>query len=239
MKCGQIKARFSDFLIGEIDEVTRKEIQEHITACDSCRQELESLSAIWTKLGVLPEEQPSNNIRTRFYAMLERYKQSLEQEKAPSSLRELLNGWLERWSPRRPVFQFSFALVLLVVGLAAGYFLHASVQRGGEITQLRQEVQQIRQMAAVSLLQQESLREQLREISGSSRVEQPYKATLAALLRSMDIDTDIDLRPAGIDAFFLFGDYSMFRQEVVQALSEQASPLVQIALTLTQHIKSF
>ncbi|MDH5715480.1 MAG: hypothetical protein OEZ30_07950, partial [Candidatus Aminicenantes bacterium] len=121
----------------------------------------------------------------------------------------------------------------------AGYFLHASVQRGGEITQIRQEVQQIRQMAAVSLLQQESAREQLREISGSSRVEQPYKATLAALLRSMDIDTDIDLRPAGLDAFFLFGDYSMFRQEVVQALSEQASPLVHIALTLTQHIKSF
>lgn len=239
MKCSKIKARFSDFLIGEIDEITRKEIQEHVTACDSCRQELESLSAMWTKLGVLPEEQPSNNIRTRFYGMLEKYKQGLEQEKARSSLRELLNGWLERWAPRRPVFQFSFALVLLVVGLAAGYFLHATLQRGGEIAQLRQEVQQIRQMAAVSLLQQESLSQQLREISGSSRMKQPYEESLAALLRSMDIETDIDLRPAGIDAFFLFRDYSMFRQEFVQTFAEQASPLVQIALTLAQHIKSF
>jgi len=239
MKCSQIKARFSDVLIGEIDEITQKEIQKHVTACDSCREELENLSAIWTKLGVLPEEQPSNNLRPRFYATLEKYKQSLEQEKARPRLGKLLDGWLERWAPRRPVFQFSFALVLLVVGLAVGYFIHASLQRGTEIAQLRQEVQQIRQMAAVSLLQQESLSGQLREISGISRVEQPGEETLAALLRPLVSDTDITSRPTAIDALSLFRDYLMVRQEFVQSLSEQASPLVQIALALTKNIKNF
>ena len=71
MKCIQIKSRFSAYLTGEVDEIGREEIQNHVTECSSCRDELESLSAIWTKLGVLPEEQPGNEMRHRFYKMLE------------------------------------------------------------------------------------------------------------------------------------------------------------------------
>ncbi|MCK4557430.1 MAG: zf-HC2 domain-containing protein, partial [Candidatus Aminicenantes bacterium] len=135
MKCSQMKKRFSDYLIGEIDDNTRKEIQEHVTACGSCREELESLSAIWTKLGVLPEEQPSNNVRKRFYTALEEYKQNLEHVKAHPRLGQLMDGWFERLVPRRPVYQFSLALLFLVVGLAAGFLLHANWERGGEIAQ--------------------------------------------------------------------------------------------------------
>jgi len=236
MKCTQIKERFPDFLIGEIDEITRKEIQEHVTLCDSCREELESLSAIWAKLGVLPEEQPSNKVRRRFYAMLEKYKQTLKQEKSRPHLGKLLDGWLERWALRRPVFQFSFAFLLLVVGLAAGYFLQTSWQRNGEINLLRQEVHQIRQIAAVSLLRQESLSEQLRGIGWSSRVEQPDEATLAALLSTVESETDINLRLDAIDALLLFRDYPMVRQELVQSISEHTSPLVEIALTLARNV---
>jgi len=238
MKCNQIKKRFSDFLTGEIDKATRKEIEEHVTACGSCRDELEGLSAIWTKLGVLPEEQPSSNVRTRFYTALEKYKQGLEKEKARPDLGKLLDGWLERWAPRRPVFQFSMALMLLVVGLTAGYFLRAGLQGGGEIARLRQELHQVRQIAEVSLLRQESLSERLRGIAVTSRVEQSDEGTLETLLRIVSSDTNINTRLAAIDALPLLPDYPLVRQEFIQSLSEQTSPLVDIALTLTHHIKN-
>lgn len=238
MKCNQIKKRFSDFLTGEIDKATRKEIEEHVTSCSSCRDELESLSAIWTKLGVLPEEQPSDSVRTRFYTALEKYKKSLEKEKARPNLGKLLDGWLESWAPRRPVFQFSLALMLLVVGLAAGYFLRAGLQEGAEIAQLRQELHQVRQIAEVSLLRQESLSERLRGIDAASRVEQSDEGTLETLLRIVSSDTNINTRLAAIDALHLLPDYPLLEQDFVQSLSEQTSPLVEIALTLTQHIKN-
>lgn len=239
MKCSQIKKRFSELLTGDIDEITQKEIQEHVTVCVSCREELESLSAIWTKLGVLPEEQPSNNVRTRFYATLEKYKQGLEKEKERPQLGKLLDGWLKRWTPKRPVFQFSFALMLLVVGLTAGYFLHSSLQRGGEIAQLRNEVRQIRQITAVSLFRQESLNEQLRGIGWSPRVEQLDEETLEAFLRRVDSDTNINSRLAAIDALYFLPDSPLVREEFVKSLLDQTSPLVEIALTLTHHIKNF
>lgn len=232
MKCNQIKKRFSDFLTGEIDKATRKEIEEHVTACSACRDELESLSAIWTKLGVLPEEQPSDSVRTRFYTTLEKYNQSQEKEKARPNLGKLLDGWLEGWAPRRPVFQFSLALMLLVVGLTAGYFLRAGLLGGGEIARLRQEVHQVRQIAEVSLLRQESLSERLRGIDVTSRVEQSDEGTLEALLRIVSSDTNINTRLAAIDALHLLPDYPLIQQDFVQSLSEQTSPLVDIALTL-------
>ena len=237
MKCKQIKGKFSDYLIGEIDEVTRKEIQEHVTACSSCREELESLSAIWTKLGVLQEEQPSNNVRKRFYATLEEYKQNMQQKKARLKPRTLMDGWFERLMPRRPAFQFSLALILLVVGLTAGYFLHAGLQGGGEIAQLRQEVRQIRQITAVSLLRQESLREQLRNVGLSSQVELPDEETLADFLRRVDSDITTDSRLAALDA--LFPQSPAIRQELARSLSERSSPVVEIALAFSQQITKF
>jgi hypothetical protein len=237
MKCKQIKGKFSDYLIGEIDEVTRKEIQEHVTACRSCRGELENLSAIWTKLGVLPEEQPSNNVRARFYTTLEEYKQNMQQKKERTRLGTLMDGWFERLMPRRPAFQFSLALILLVVGLTAGYFLHAGVQGGGEIAQLRQEVRQIRQITAVSLLRQESLREQLRNAGLSSQVELPDEETLADFLRRVDSDITTDSRLAALDA--LFPQSPAIRQELARSISERTSPLVEIALAFSQHVTKF
>jgi len=237
MKCKQIKGKFSDYLIGEIDEVTRKEIQEHVTACSSCREELENLSAIWTKLGVLPEEQPSNNVRARFYTTLEEYKQNMQQEKEKSRLGKLMDGWFERLMPRRPAFQFSLALFFLVVGLTAGYFLHAGLQGGEEIAQLRQEVRQIRQITAVSLLRQESLREHLRKAGLSSQVELPDEETLADFLRSVNSDTTPDSRLAALDA--LFPQSPAIRQELARSFSERTSPLVEIALAFSQHVTKF
>ncbi len=237
MKCKQIKGKFADYLIGEIDEVTRKQIQEHVTECDSCREELESLSAIWTKLGVLPEEQPSHNVRARFYATLEEYKQNMQLEKERPKLGTLMDGWFERLMPRRPAFQFSMALILLVVGLTAGYFLHAGFQENGEITQLRQEVRQIRQITAVSLLRQESLREQLRNAGLSSQVELPDEETLADFLRRVESDITKDSHLAALDA--LFPQSPAIRRQLSRSLSEKTSPLVEIALAFSQQITKF
>lgn len=232
MKCDQIKVKFSEYLTGEIDEVTHKEVQEHVTECSSCRTELENVSAIWTKLEVLPEEQPGSDVRSRFYSMLEEYKQSLEQKTERSGLRSALGRKFERWMLVKPTFQLSSALILLLVGLTAGYFLHANLQRGEEMAQLKQELSMIRQIASVSLLRQESLTEQLRAVGMTPRSEQLDRETLDALLRFISNDTDLNLRLDSPAIPSPFQGYPLVNQEFVQALSEQASPLVEVALSL-------
>jgi len=162
MKCKDIREKFLDFLTGEIEEISKEEVESHISACASCREELEGLSEIWTKLGVLPEEKPSKTLRTRFYDMLQAYKQGIEREKAKPRLGEILKAWFSNLWPRRPAWQLVFSFVLLFAGLAAGYFLNSNGKTANELVQLRQDVQNIRQTLAVSLLDQASPSERLR-----------------------------------------------------------------------------
>ncbi len=225
MKCNQIKEKFSDFLTGEIDENVREKIQEHITVCSSCREELENLSAIWTKLGVLPEEQPSDKVRTRFYAVLDQYKQNQDQKTIRPRKERFSSGWLRHWMPARPAFQFSIAALLLVIGLAGGYFLRSGWQRKGEIAQLRQEVHQLSRITAVSLLQQESLSEQMGGIRWSSQLSQENRVSLADFLRTLDLD---------ISSISPSPNNSLAQSALIKSFSEQASPVVEIALNLVK-----
>jgi hypothetical protein len=126
-------------------------------------------------------------------------------------------GWLQRFVSRTPVFQFSAALLILVVGLAAGYFIRPGWQRSAEIAQLRQEVLQIREIAAASLLRQESMIQRLKETGRSSLLAQP----------------------ASIEDPYLFLSDPAVQQELIQSLSEQTSPLVDIALAFARHIEHF
>ncbi len=239
MKCDQIKERFSDYLTGEIDDMARRDIQEHVTSCDPCREELESLSVIWTKLGVLKEEQPSKNLRTRFYANLEEYKQNLQQESSVPQKRGLLSSLFKPLMPVKPAFQFSFAALFLVVGLTAGYFLRGGLKGGGEIAQLRQEVRQIRQITAVSLLRQETFREQLRNVGWRPQVGLPDEATLSEFLRSVEEETGTGSRIAALDLLSFFSESPLDKEEWANALSDQTSPLVQLALAFSSHVKNF
>ena len=226
MKCNQIKEKFSDFLTGELDKNVREKIQEHITVCSSCREELENLSAIWTKLEVLPEEQPSDKVRTRFYAVLDQHKQNQARKTVRPRKERFSIGWFRHWIPARPAFQFSIAALLLVVGLAGGYFLRSGWQRKGEIAQLRQEVHQLSRITAVSLLQQESLSEQMGGIRWSSRLSQENRASLADFLRILNLD---------VRASSPFPSNSLAQSDFIRSFSEQASPVVDIALNLVKH----
>ncbi len=230
MNCSEIKEKFVDFLTGELEEKGKEMLQSHIRACPSCREELENLSEIWTKLGVLPEEKPSPGLRTRFYSMVEDYKESLEHTKRVSRLKDIFEKWFAAVWPRRPAFQFSLSLFLIFIGLTAGYFLNSGGKRGTEISGLRQEVRSIRQTLALSLLENSSPTERLKGVSLSYDIEKPGREIAETLLHTLNNDPNINLRLAAADALYLFYESPRVKEGLVDSLSRQNSPLVQVAL---------
>ena len=230
MTCQDIREKFPDYLIGDLSQEEKEQMQNHIAACPSCREELESLNAIWTKLGVLPEVQPSAKMRTQFYTMLEDYKNDLGEEKPKVHLLEQLKNRFRPVWTGRPSFQLSFSLFFLFVGLTAGYFITGSRGRPAEISDLRQEVQSMRQTLAVSLLDQSSASERLRGVNLSVNTEKPDSGLIEALLNTLNNDPNVNVRLAAVDALYLFYDNPLVKEGLAQTLSTQDSPLVQVAL---------
>ncbi len=186
---------------------------------DDFRNELpEDLRAIWEKLDLLPEETANSAaMKTRFNAMLDAYQGSM--------------GRTMRWWHLRPAVQFAAGVLLLATGIALGhYFPQNRHQQSLELNELERQVGDLREMVALSLMQQQSATERLRGVSWSNQIEDPDSKVLSALLDTLMNDPNVNVRLASVDALRRFGEMQVVRRGALQALNGQESPLVQVAL---------
>ena len=221
MNCEKAKDQLADFLVGDIDPSAEAEIRAHIASCTTCREETESLSALWAKLGVLPQEQPSGRLRANFYAILEDYKRK------PAN--RFVAFWKEFWSFRKPAYGYSFGLAVLIVGVGIGAFLTGGRDSGKSDT-LHRELQDMRQTIALSMLDRPSATERLEGISWSAGLDKPGEKTIKALVDKLDGDPNVNVRLAAVDALYLFRKDPAVKESLIRSLAKQDSPLVQVAL---------
>jgi hypothetical protein len=235
MQCDICRKSLTEYLTGQMNAETRESVESHLKGCKACRQQMERLSRTWDALVSLPDEEPSPELKKRFTASLEEAKRGLRtrrevRERKPSSLGETVDGWFLRLLPQRPAFQAGLALAMLVFGITLGTVFHSRVQRNGELTMLREEISSMRQTVTLSLLDRPASTDRLRAVQYSKHIERPSEPLLSALLETLRSDPNVNVRLAAVDALYLFRNEAGVREALVDALSEEGSPLVQIAV---------
>ncbi len=227
MNCDKAIERFVDYLAGELSPAERREVDDHLAVCPACADELRGLSETWTKLGVLPMERPSPGLRSRFYEMLETSRREIaEEERAEKRRQRAETGWF-----RRPAFQLGAAAAVLAFGVLAGLGL-GRLGGGGQssLAALNQEVQDMRQTLAVSLLKQDSPFARLEGVGLSRDLTAPKPDFVEALFQTLDNDPNVNVRLAVVDALYLYSNRPGVRERVLRSLDGQQSPIVQAAL---------
>jgi anti-sigma factor RsiW len=237
MQCEEARNQFTDYLGDELDEQRRSEFENHLIACQACRDEAEALKGIWMKLDMIAAETPASAaMRARFDVMVEAYRHGMDH--APRRLWwSRLNGWFSKWWPQQPALQFGMTVALLAVGVLAGRYASPAApvaaptaEQTTQIVQLRDELHDMRQMVAISLMQQQSASERLKGVSWSNQIDRPDTEVLNTLLDTLLHDANINVRLAAIDALKKFGERQIVRSGVLTALTQQESPMVQAAL---------
>ncbi len=187
------------------------------------RMELEELTVLWKELGSLPEEQPSAALRARFYRRL---------NAVPEKRWRVSEGGFAWWKSGLAglVRQTGVPLVVFILGVYIGRGELGRGARMTEVQRLDNEVQSLRQTVALSLLDRPSATSRLQGISWSGRIEHPDHDLVAALLRTLKEDPNINVRLAALDALEKFNDDRAIRKTMIESIPMQSSPLVQIAL---------
>ena len=221
MSSKHIKTQIPDYLTGELEANERETFKNHIASCSACREELENLNEIWIKLGVLPEQQPVKQLRTQFYSMLSDYKEGLDTEKQPKSRINLITRIYRSLAVRRPLLQFTFSLTFIVTGFFAGYILFSPQVLKTELKVLENEIQNIRQQAAISMLNQSSASDRLNGVTWSARVKSPSNNTLVTLLQTLNNDPNVNVRLAVVDAFGYYDRRPLRADEQKEQMREQ------------------
>jgi len=215
MNCQQARTQFVDYWRGTLEDANG-EFDAHLASCDRCRAEAQDLRDLWGTMGQIPEQDPSLGLRVRFYDSLRAWRQQESERRRPF------------WWLRHPAFQTAGAAALLVLGIGIGFMVRG--RDSTEVSQLRGEIYNMRQLVALSLLQQQSASDRLRGVNFAYRVEQPDPQVLSALLTTVNHDPSINVRVAAVDALRNFTDNPIGRKGLVQALAKQDSPVVQIEI---------
>ncbi|MBS1857609.1 MAG: HEAT repeat domain-containing protein [Acidobacteria bacterium] len=227
MSCERFREQIPECLAGRLDPAARERLVEHLESCAGCRTEVAELNAVWRAMENLktkPEDAPDPAAKARFLAAIEGYKAGMGVSAEQQQTRRVL------WFPRRPVWQAAMAAGLLLAGIFAGRYVAAPRQEAPELTQLRSQVESLRQLVALTMLQQQSPGARLRGVSYSEQMAEPDPQVEQALLYAVNHDTNVNVRLSAVDALQKFTGNPEVLRAMVDAIGVQDSPLVQVAL---------
>jgi hypothetical protein len=205
----------------------RDRIECHLQECEPCAATYRDIGRTLALVGDLdvPERDERYGLE-----MWQRIRHDLPPQEMPwgSSFRGLM-AW------------HRFALVgasamLIVAAFVAGLYwprpgaASQDALQASNLTELRGELREMRQMLTLSLMQQQSATERLRGVSGSAQIDQPGNEIVGALLDTLMHDSNVNVRLACVDALRRFSGQDRVRRGTIQALGESSFPLVQIAL---------
>lgn len=243
MSCDRIREQIPEVLAGRLDTAAREKLIDHLETCSACRAEVADLGVVWRALEAMGEPEPSPQMRARFLETLHAYEEGFQEAQRKQTYSAPRESWWASVFRARPAWGAAFTAATLLVGLIGGRYLLApggTVTTGnGEVAQLRGQVESLRQLVALSLLQEQSASARLRGVNYSYQMTQPDREVQQALLHAVNHDSNVNVRLSAVDALAKFAQSAEVRRALVDSLPVQDSPLVQISLIdLLAHLEA-
>ena len=231
MMCERIREQFPACLAGRLDPAAREKVIDHLETCSACRAEMAELGVVWRGMEAMQEPEPSPAMRTRFLETLHAYQEGFQEAQRKQTNAGRASFW-SGWWPARPAWQAAFAALLLVAGVVGGRYALSprAPEANPELAQLQGQVENLRQLVALSLLQQQSPSARLRGVTYSYQIAQPDQQVQQALLHAVNHDSNVNVRLSAVDALAKFANDPAVRRALADSLPTQDSALVQVAL---------
>jgi hypothetical protein len=226
MTCEKVREQIPELLAGRLDQATRESVVEHLESCAACRTEVAELNAVWRGMDNLndpADATPDPAAKARFLEVLRAYEAGLGMAHVAAGKPKVV------MFPSHPVWRVALAAGLLAAGVLVGHY-QAKPQENTEISSLKGQIEGLRQMVALSMLQQQSPSARMRGVTYSEQMSQPDREVVDALLFAVSNDNNENVRQSAVDALQKFGADPRVVPALVGALPGQTSPLVQISI---------
>ncbi len=218
MESKLIDELISKYNEGLADPAEVRLMEQLIEAGELDLMRLRDLSALDHQIQKMELASPSLKLDDHFYMTLAQEKKSLK--------RSTSFAWPE-WNIYFPRLAFAFLFVL--AGLGVGLFIQTPSEKR-EVSQLTEEVIELKEMMMLSLLEKESATQRLKAVSLTSDMDQVSQKVINALFAALNQDENVNVRLAALDALKSYVNDSEVRTRLIESIAMQDSPLVQIEL---------
>jgi hypothetical protein len=181
--------------------------------------ELKDVHDLENQLTKMELPSPTSDLDDRFYQMLALEKKS----KSSFSWRGFFS-----WPELAP--KLAMASVMLVIGVAIGYFIKPATPSSTGDQAVAQQLTELKEMVMLSLLEKESATDRLKAVSLTEQMDAASTKVTGALLQTLNEDENVNVRLAALEALKPYVRDSHVREELIHSIANQKSPLVQVAL---------
>jgi hypothetical protein len=214
------------------------ELELHFADCAACARAAGELRELWDGLGHIGDDVPSAELRAGVDAMIRTWQQmqaapaAAPREEVPPAA-PLPFPARPATGRRRPLRRALQRYVLPLAAMLGGVLIGVAVSRDDrrdEVAELRADMREMRQVLAISLLDQSTASGRLEGVSMGAEVARHDSRVLAALLQTLSTDSNANVRLAAVEALAPRAGEKAVQQKLGNALKREPEPLVQIAL---------
>ncbi len=222
--CQHIQPLLIDFVDKTLGRDDTEKVRRHLENCRACREEVDHLVVLFQAMNKVEDEQPDPSMKAGFEAILEAEKQT--QAAAP-----VIDMASRRRSPlHSPFMQLAAGVALLIAGMMLGLLFLGNHGNNRQVAQLSNEVDQLKDMLIMSKLDQPSASQRIMAANYLEEMSTPGTDVLKALINTMNTDDNANVRMAALNALSKFSNEPIVRDALVDALSVQTDPIIQISL---------
>ncbi len=203
------------------------ELQEYVEQGTIKATEITEFKNLYCQMSDIPAPAPSAFMKADFQSMLADYKKEHPQR---ASKGNFFGSWLASLSVPQVFGQMVFGVILLAIGVGIGFRLTPAKTYEKELSHLSGEVQTMREVMMLTLLKQSSATERLKAVNLTGNLASADAKVIQALLQTLNNDPNVNVRLATIEALYQHASNPAVREGLIAAISQQDSPLVQIAL---------
>ncbi|MEM9339188.1 MAG: HEAT repeat domain-containing protein [Bacteroidota bacterium] len=211
-------ALWQDKLNGEIGEEAERRLKAYLEHHPDEAMELQGLQKTWELFDQIERPEPSVQMDARFEGMMAAYQSS---KKRVSPISFTMEWMVKSWR---------VALAFLVIGLLVGWWMLPSHQQSNSISELSNEIQSMKELMMLTLIEQPKAQERIRAVNMTSDLPNADEKVIKALISTLNLDENLNVRLAALESLTQYADRPMVRMALIEALTIQNSPILLVAI---------
>ncbi len=227
MKEEKYQKRIMDYLDGNLTAKEAGELKKTLSEEGYDLSRLDEMKKLAHQLDEIHSPEPREEMNEKFYQMLNEEKSRIaSKERSVDALLNPLRSLFE------PVYipKMIYASLILIIGMILGHWIIPDKQFHYQTRLMMEEMQSMKKMMALTLIDQSNATDRLKAVNYTNEISNPDDKVLEALLKTLNNDPSVNVRLASLDALTRQIGNEMVRTGLIEAIINQDSPMVQIAI---------
>ena len=206
-----------DYIDGKLSEDERQQVEQELVRNDQAFKLYEQLKEVIHAIDKTKKLDPSHELKKKFDDFL-----VAEIKESKKEARSIF------FQPG--FFRIAAAVALLIVGGGIGFWISRQSTQRQEIEAIAQELARTKTLMMGLIENQQSASQRLQGVNVALTIQNADDEVVKALALRMNEDANTNVRLAALDALSKFHTEPQVRKVLLDALSTQKDPVVQIAL---------